>query len=81
MAQYAGLSYGAACTLRKGDWGDAAVVSSLLHRLAQGRTTVVITHRLSTIVEADQIVVLDHGKHQELLALGRRYAQIWAEHQ
>jgi ATP-binding cassette subfamily B protein len=54
-----------------------------LDRLAANRTTLVIAHRLSTVVGADEIIVLDKGRivergtHKRLLMLGGAYAQLW----
>ncbi len=59
-------------------------VQEALDRLAAERTTIAIAHRLSTIRDADQILVLDRGQlvergtHDELLALGGRYARLVA---
>jgi ATP-binding cassette subfamily B protein len=60
------------------------LVQAALERLEEGRTTIAIAHRLSTVRDADQIVVLDHGRvaeigtHEELLVAGGRYAALLA---
>lgn len=62
---------------------EAAILDAM-HEVATGHTTIVIAHRLSTVVDADQIIVLENGKvveqgtHAELLAQQGRYAQMWA---
>lgn len=54
-----------------------------LDRLAQGRTTLIIAHRLSTVAKANEILVMDHGRiiergsHSALLQQRGRYAQMW----
>jgi ATP-binding cassette, subfamily B, bacterial len=66
------------------DTQTEAAVQAELETLAVGRTTITIAHRLSTVRDADQIVVLDHGKivekgtHEELLERGGVYAALVA---
>lgn len=58
-------------------------IQSALAEIAADRTSLVIAHRLSTVIDADQIIVLDNGRavergsHRELLALQGHYANMW----
>jgi subfamily B ATP-binding cassette protein MsbA len=65
------------------DSESEALVQKALYNLMRGRTTLVIAHRLSTVMKADRIVVLEAGKiveagdHRELLALGGIYKRLY----
>ncbi len=58
-------------------------IQSALADISRNRTTLVIAHRLSTVIDADEILVLDHGeiiergRHSELVARGGHYASMW----
>ena len=65
------------------DSANERAIQTELQGVAQNKTTLVIAHRLSTVVDAHQILVMEHGRilergsHTELLALNARYAQMW----
>ena len=66
------------------DSANERAIQAELKGVAQHKTTLLIAHRLSTVVDAHEILVLDAGRivergtHQDLLARGGRYAQMWA---
>ncbi len=66
------------------DSANERAIQAELASAAQGKTTLVIAHRLSTVVDAHEILVLEEGQiiergtHGQLLARGGRYAQMWA---
>ena len=66
------------------DSANERAIQAELTAVAQNKTTLVIAHRLSTVVDAHEILVMDtghiieRGTHLQLLAQGGRYAQMWA---
>lgn len=64
-----------------------AEIQATLERISERRTTITIAHRLSTVVNADQIIVLEAGRvaeqgtHSELLRMNGLYADMWARQQ
>ena len=69
------------------DSANERAIQSELANVAQNKTTLVIAHRLSTVVDAHEILVMDagqiieRGNHAELLAMQGRYASMWAMQQ
>jgi ATP-binding cassette subfamily B protein len=65
------------------DSQNERAIQAQLDAVGRNKTVLVIAHRLSTVVDADQILVLDagriveRGKHAELLTLGGAYARMW----
>ena len=66
------------------DTHSEKAIQDELRGISRNRTTLIVAHRLSTVVEAEQILVMDQGRiiergsHRELLAANGRYAEMWA---
>jgi ABC-type transport system involved in Fe-S cluster assembly fused permease/ATPase subunit len=69
------------------DSGTEKEIQANLKEVSADRTTLMIAHRLSTVVDADEILVLEQGevvergRHHDLLARGGRYAEMWLKQQ
>jgi ATP-binding cassette, subfamily B, bacterial HlyB/CyaB len=65
------------------DYDSEAAIQANMRQICQGRTVILIAHRLSTLRLADRIVAIEHGElvedgtHEALLRAGGRYAQLW----
>jgi ABC-type multidrug transport system fused ATPase/permease subunit len=65
------------------DYATEAALLATLRKIAEGRSVINVTHRLSSVVDADYIALMDHGRireegtHEELLRRGGRYAALW----
>lgn len=63
------------------------IIQTSFKKLSENKTTLIIAHRLSTVVDADKILVIDDGKiveegrHEELLEKGATYKKLWDEYQ
>ena len=66
------------------DSANERAIQAELRSIAENKTTLVVAHRLSTVVDAHEILVMEAGRiiergtHGALLALGQRYAAMWA---
>jgi ABC-type transport system involved in Fe-S cluster assembly fused permease/ATPase subunit len=62
-------------------------IQANLMEISRRRTTLIIAHRLSTVIHADEIIVLEdgriaeRGRHEQLLAMNGRYAAMWRRQQ
>jgi ABC-type cobalamin transport system ATPase subunit len=69
------------------DTESEVAVQSAIDKLVENKTVVVIAHRLSTVIGADRILVLEKGQvvesgtHEQLLAKNGRYAELWSAQQ
>ena len=65
---------------------NEALIQKAFQKLTEGRTVIMIAHRLSTVVGADRILVLDSGRlaeqgtHEELVSSGGLYERMWADY-
>ena len=65
---------------------NEAVIQSAVSKLVQGKTLIVVAHRLSTIVDSDKILLVNGGKieasgtHEELLKSSALYNELWQAH-
>ena len=67
------------------DYATEAALNATLFKVARNRTVIMVTHRLSSVISAGHIVVLDHGRvvergtHRDLLKRGGVYATLWSK--